>query len=181
MIDKDLQNRLLSFATTPKSVAMPGHWTLPSSGERAARWVAPLAIDGVVVAGLSLDLYVPFSRQREFEGFRALLLANWSGRRWHMGRLELDPVGEPPHHRNPVWAMKRGVPQSITGCHAHLAEDNVVTDGDELAFSQRRDLPVARAIDTAQTHAQLCALIEVHYRIDGFWLEGEVPWDRAML
>lgn len=81
MSDTELQARLLNFATIPKTVAMPGHWALPSQGEKTARLVVPLAVGGVATSGLVLELSAPLSRRREFEGFSALLFAQLAGRR----------------------------------------------------------------------------------------------------
>lgn len=180
MSDAQTQMRLLQLAAAPKAVSTSPTWSLPRQGERTARIIYPLAIDGIVVGGLSLELCVAFSRRNEFENLRVLLFAQLESKRWHIGRLEFDPPGDPPHHLNPLWACKSGLPPSIIGAHGHLADDNVVQDVADLAFSQSRDLPAARSMAGATTQHQVSTLIEQYFNLTGFWLEEDIPWDRTM-
>ena len=174
-------DQLATLALSQKTVAATPAWVMPSAkaGERVAKLVFPLAVDGVVFNGLTLELVVPLCRQNEFENLRALLFAHVAGKRWHLGRIEFAPCCPP--HRNEMWAPP-GLPPMIQGdeAHAHLFADNCVCPKGEAAFSPTSDLPVARKIKTSHSHHEICSLIEQHYLIDGFWFEEDIPWERAL-
>ena len=173
-------DRLVELATTVKTAVYSDDWLLPDKKELLARWVAPLAIDGTIVAGLTLHIEVPLWRLGEFDRLTARLTHRSGGYTWHLGRIEFAPNGPPPHHRHTHPKLMRSglFPPSLDGPHAHLAEDNAIL-GPE-AFRPPADLPAAREIDWNGGFLNAISTISTLFCIEGLWCGDELPWDRRL-
>lgn len=170
---------LIRLAKSEKT-AFGDDWVLPTTRETIARWVGALAIDGSVVAGLTLTLQIQHARLNEFDGLTARMEYADGNRKWHLGRIDFCPAGPPPHHLNSdVRLMRRGFPPELSGSHSHLAEYNECLGID--AFKPERNLPAAREIDWPDSFANAISIIESSFCITGLWCGETLPWNPRML
>jgi hypothetical protein len=177
-----LLDELAVLALCRKSVSAPSDWVEPGVGETLASWVAPLSpIDATPAGSIALKLLVPHQRRHQFDGFRALLVGYHDKRTWHLGRLEFQPLGLPPHHHNPTAAMRfEGIDAELDGPHVHSFCDNRLLPMAEEAFSPDKNLPVARRIDWNGTFRGALSIVEEQFGIEGLWIEEDLPWDRTL-
>lgn len=97
------------------------------------------------------------------------LFATVDGDLWHLGRLEFDPGGEPPHHRNP-FTSRQFAPGEISGAHRHSFADNAQIGLHYL--SPKENLPVAFPEDMPIRHYDdVLEVIRSRFVIPGFWTE----------
>lgn len=173
---------LAALALCRKSIGATPEWSLPSAGETLTSWVAPLTpIDASPAGSLTLKLVAPYQRRGQFDNFRALLFGYHDKRIWHLGRIEFQPMGIPPHHRNPMAAMRfEGIEAELDGAHVHAFSDNRLLPTGEEAFAPDEDLPVARRIDWNGTFRGALSIIEEQFGIEGLWIEEDLPWDRTL-
>lgn len=132
--------------------------------------VVPLAIDGIVHHGLRLEIVGPsvVPHGRPFFGLTAIMDAHVAGKVWHLGRLEFDPAGGPPHHLNN--RIYKPAPPRIAGPHYHSFEDNIAFGA--ASCSKDGNLPVAYPFDAQfDNFQQVLSATEERFVIPGLWME----------
>lgn len=161
---------LTSLAMSEKTPATTVEWAPVAGKEERRKVVVPLAVDGAVVSGLSLEIVGPraFPDERPFLDMTANLRAAVAGQVWHLGRIEFDPSGIPPHHINKQ--QYSPAPQLVAGGHHHSFSDNVKFGVDRC--SQQENLPVAYPETNGfVTFNDVLETVRVRFVIPDLWLE----------
>jgi len=159
-------------ALAEKSTVGTPEWIGDADGASPLRrLVAPLAVGGVISAGLRLQVAGPRAApiDRPFYDLRAVLLATIAGQTYHLGRLEFDPAGDPPHHTNPLSA--RGMaPPSVTGPHCHGFAINAQIGLHCLEPAQNLPLALPESREFRR-YDEVLDTIGTRFLIPGFWTE----------
>ncbi len=137
---KELAETLSFLARSVKTPASYVEFVPADSPIPRRKAITALAINGVVHHGLRLEITGPsvVLQDRPFYGLTAIMDAHISGRVWHLGRLEFDPIGAPPHHKNKP--RYEPAPQKVNGPHFHCFEQNIPFGTDTC--SKEGNLPV---------------------------------------
>ena len=132
--------------------------------------ITPLAIDGVVHHGLRLEIVGPsvVPEKRPFHGMIAIMDAHVAGKVWHLGRLEFDPIGAPPHHLN--HRQYAPAPPRVAGPHYHCFSENVAFGAETC--SQNGNLPVAYPFEqNFDTFEAILSATRNRFMIPDLWME----------
>jgi hypothetical protein len=135
------------------------------------RLAVPLGINGLLRSGLTLKIQGPRSVPpgRPFCDLTARIEATLDERLWHLGRIDFDPSGDPPHHRNKLNSM-RFAPSEVAGTHHHPFAENMQIGVE--CFEPKVNLPVALPeIGDFRRYDEVLDLICTRFRIDGLWTE----------
>lgn len=158
-------------AAEKSTVGMP-EWIGDQDGPSPLRRLAvPLAIDGAIYGGLTLLMAGPrvVPDGRPFHELRANLIGTVDGQRYHLGRLEFDPGGDPPHHTNPYGA-KGFAPPSVIGAHHHSFAENARLG--LSSFEPALNLPVACMEEREfKRYDDVLQVVRSRFVIPGFWTE----------
>lgn len=160
------------LATAEKSTAETPEWIGDDAGATPLRRLAaPLAIGGTVYSGLTLRMIGPRAAPegRPFFDMKANLIATVDGQIYQLGRLEFDPDGPKPHHRNPFGA-RAYAPHELSGAHHHSFAENARMG--LASFYPENNLPVACAEETEfQRYDDVLESVRSRFVIPGFWTE----------
>lgn len=175
--DAAVLDELLGLATAEKTAGTAAAWT-PNTGPGRSwlRIACPLAIDGVLVGGLRLELHGPREVRSNglIDGLTANLIATRRGRDWHLGRIDF---GSSAAHRNS--SKDRDLLPLILGSHFHGAERNAKLG--LSALSPIANLPIAIPLETTpSTFSDVLNELRNRFNIVGLWLE-EPPWSVTLL
>ncbi|RWN58456.1 hypothetical protein [Mesorhizobium sp.] len=177
MKDADLLAELDRVALARKVMQDQPEWVVSShrSGDRL-RIVCPLWIDEEQPSGLRLVITCPSAvpAERRMIDMVAMLFATVRGRDYHLGRIEFDPPGPGPHHRNRH--MGKDVPPEILGPHVHPYEANRRFGIAGLTPAADGNLPFAFPLDrTIVNFSDALQSIWDHFDIPELWI-GEPQW-----
>lgn len=162
------------LAFLARSVKAPANYVefVPVEGSPAPRRkaVTTLAIEGVVHHGLRLEIVGPsvVPEGRPFFGLTAIMDAHVAGKVWHLGRLEFDPIGAPPHHINNM--RYKPAPPKVTGPHYHCFDQNVAFG--TATCSKDENLPVAYPFEHKfDTFEDVLSATRERFVIPDLWTE----------
>lgn len=164
---------LTLLATSIKTPANTAEWIGDNVSDQQPlrRLTVPLAIHGVLRSGLALRMTGPRAvpSDRPFYGMTARLEASVDDRLWHLGRVDFDPTGNPPHHRNRPNAS-RIAPAEVNGTHHHPFEQNIQFGLEYL--EPKPNLPVALPeLGDFQRYDEVLSVVSARFLIEGFWTE----------
>lgn len=165
----DILRELTVLAEADKAPAQAAEWIGDDIG-RTRSVTVPLAINDVVRHGLRLYMAGPRSvpTGREFFGMGAHLFATLDGDHWHLGRIEFDPAGPPPHHLNTM--RDRTLLPRIEGPHYHPFAANAKIGLE--ALTPDGNLPVALPEDKQfWRYDDVLETVSGRFKISGFWTE----------
>lgn len=165
--------QLVELAAATKAPAVLAEWVVDNVSDKQPmrRLTVPLSIDGVLKSGLTLKLTGPGAvpSDRPFCDLTARLEATVDERLWHLGRIDFDPSGPPPHHRNKLNSM-RLAPSEVAGTHHHPFAENMQIGLECL--EQKVNLPVALPeIGDFRRYDDVLELISARFTIEGLWTE----------
>lgn len=165
--------QLAELAGATKAAATLAEWVGDNVSDKQPmrRLTVPLSINGALKSGLTLKMLGPRAvpSDRPFCDLTARIEATVDERLWHLGRIDFDPSGSPPHHRNKLNSM-RFAPSEIAGTHHHPFAQNMQMGLECL--EPKVNLPVALPeIGEFRRYDEVLDLVSARFRIEGLWTE----------
>ncbi|WP_201835079.1 hypothetical protein [Microvirga zambiensis] len=178
--EAQIRSDLTAIAAAEKAMATNPDWQITTKqGADHLAIACPLAIDGVIVSGLRLEVFGPQAvpASRSFYGLSAHLFAVQHLRNWHLCRIEFDPENPLKPHRNPLGS--HGAPPIVRGPHIHPFLENAALGVD--ALTPEGNLPIAFPIkNELATFDDILDIIRTGFNVPGLWLE-EPTWSRMLV